>query len=127
MHKTQHFCRYRHEGVNIPYAICFNVRGRVVWDFDKRLRTTIQTFNSCTNQPEVCQRLVVQTPIRITCHGLRINVEKTKNIQIGGLRDNRMKSYNNKELIWTSEFESLGITFRVNGMKDITEMNMEKS
>ena len=36
--------------------------------------------------------------------GLRINVEKTRNIQIWGLRDNRMKSYNNKELIWTSEF-----------------------
>ena len=48
-------------------------------------------------------------------YGLRINVEKTKIIQIGGLRDSRMKSYNNKELIWTSEFESLGITFKVNG------------
>ena len=31
--------------------------------------------------------------------GLRINVEKTKIIHIGGLRDNKMKSYNSKELI----------------------------
>ena len=58
--------------------------------------------------------------------GLRINVEKTKIIQIWGLRDNRIKSYNNKEIMWTSEFESLGITFKVNGRKDITEINMEK-
>ena len=37
-----------------------------------------------------------------------------------------MKSYNNKELIWSLEFESLGITFKVNGMKDIVETNMKK-
>ena len=53
-------------------------------------------------------------------------MEKTKVVQIGGLRDNRMKSYNDKELIWTSEFESLGITFKINEMKDITEINMDK-
>ena len=52
---------------------------------------------------------------------------KKKIIQIGGLKDNRIKSYNNKELIWASELESLGITFKVNGMKDITETNMEKN
>ena len=57
--------------------------------------------------------------------GLMINLEKTKTIQVGGLRDNRMKLYNNKELIWASEFESLGITFKVNAM-DITETNMKK-
>ena len=44
---------------------------------------------------------------------------KNKSNSDWGLRDNRMKSYNNKELIWTSEFESLGITFKVNGMKQI--------
>ena len=50
---------------------------------------------------------------------------KKQIIQIGGLRDNGMKSYYDKELIWASEFESLGITFKVKEMKDITEMNME--
>ena len=53
-------------------------------------------------------------------------MEKNKTIQIEGLRDNRRKSYNGKELIWTSEFESLGITFQLNGMKDITEIHIEK-
>ena len=50
----------------------------------------------------------------------------SRQMQIGGLRDNRMKSYNSKELIWTSEFGSLGITFKGNEMKDITEINMDK-
>ena len=53
-------------------------------------------------------------------------MEKTKIIQTWGLRDNRIKSYNNKELMWTSEFESLRITLKMNGGKDITEINMEK-
>ena len=70
---------------------------------------------------------MLRCPIKICTHfWIEDNMEKPKIIQIGGLRTNRMKSYNNKELIWTSEFKSLGITFKVNGMKDITITNMEK-
>ena len=57
---------------------------------------------------------------------ISVAISFLKNASLPGLlRDNRMKSYYDKELIWASEFESLGITFKVKEMKDIIEMNME--
>ena len=33
------------------------------WVIEKYIKNTVQTFNSCTRRPDVCQRLLVQTPI----------------------------------------------------------------
>ena len=56
--------------------------------------------------------------------GLKINVEKTKAIKFGVTRDNRMTLCKDMDLIWTSEFISLGINYNVLDLNQITELNL---
>ena len=57
--------------------------------------------------------------------GLKINIEKTKIIKIGVWGDSRINFCKGKNLIWTTEFTSLGILFNIDKMTEITEINME--
>ena len=43
-----------------------------------------------------------------------------------GWRDAKFGGNNHKQLLWTSEFESLGLTFKCEELKDITEMRMKQ-
>ena len=57
--------------------------------------------------------------------GLKINVEKTKAIKFGLIGDGRMNICQDLNLIWTSEFTSLGINYNILELKNITELNLE--
>ena len=59
--------------------------------------------------------------------GLTINIEKTKVITIGAWRDSRIILCPELKLDWTYGFESLGITYDVLDMSEITEMNLKSS
>ena len=56
--------------------------------------------------------------------GLRINKEKTKVIKIGGWRDSRLELCKDLKLDLTTEFISLGISYRVNELNNIIEYNI---
>ena len=58
--------------------------------------------------------------------GLKVNIEKTKIIKIGVWGDSSDKFCLERNLIWTNEFVSLGITFNVDNMEKITDINIEK-
>ena len=57
--------------------------------------------------------------------GLKVNTEKTKVIQIGVLRDNRMRLCEDLNLIWSQKFTSLGIYYDIENMDNITDQNIE--
>ena len=57
--------------------------------------------------------------------GLKVNKEKTKVVQIGGLGDNRIEFCKDLKLLWTTTFTSLGITYDVHNMDKITDQNIE--
>ena len=57
--------------------------------------------------------------------GLKINVEKTKAIKFGMPRDGRINICQDLNLIWTSEFISLGINYNILELENITELNLE--
>ena len=57
--------------------------------------------------------------------GLRINKEKTKVAKIGGWGDNGTTLCDDLLLDWTQEFTALGISYNVNNMEQITELNIE--
>ena len=57
--------------------------------------------------------------------GLKINVEKTKAIKFGMTGGSRMTLCDDLELIWTHEFISLGITYNINSLSTITELNLD--
>ena len=56
--------------------------------------------------------------------GLKVNTEKTYVVKIGDERDNRINLCTDLELIWTNKFTSLGITYDVQNMENITEQNI---
>ena len=58
--------------------------------------------------------------------GLKVNIEKTKIIKIGVWGDSSDKFCLERNLIWTNEFVSLGITFDVDNMEKITDINIAK-
>ena len=57
--------------------------------------------------------------------GLKVNKEKTKVVQIGGIGDNRIELCKDLRLMWTTQFTSLGITYDVQNMDKITDLNIE--
>ena len=57
--------------------------------------------------------------------GLKINIEKTKVIKIGGWRDSRIILCPKLNLIWTNKFDSLGIKYDTSEMDHITEITLE--
>ena len=56
---------------------------------------------------------------------MRINKEKTKVIKIGGWRDSGIELCKDLKLDSTSEFISLGISYKVNELDNITEYNID--
>ena len=57
--------------------------------------------------------------------GLKINIEKTKIIEIGDWGDSRITYCKERDLIWTAKFTSLGIIFNAHNLQDITETNID--
>ena len=57
--------------------------------------------------------------------GLKVNTEKTKVIQIGVLRDNRMRLCEDLNLIWSQKCTSLGINYDIENMENITDYNID--
>ena len=57
--------------------------------------------------------------------GLAINVDKTKAVKIGALRDRSLPWEGRYGMDWTDNFTVLGINYNVNKMGDITSLNME--
>ena len=55
--------------------------------------------------------------------GLKVNTEKTKVVKVGMKGDNR-KTCNDLNLEWTQTFTSLGITYDIQNMKEITDQNI---
>ena len=58
--------------------------------------------------------------------GLGINVDKTKAVKIGVLRDRSLKWEGKCRMEWTNKFTVLGIDYNVDAMGDITTLNVEK-
>ena len=58
--------------------------------------------------------------------GLKVNIDKTKIIKIGVWGDSRDIYCSERNLIWTNKFVSLGITFDVDSIEKITEINIEQ-
>ena len=57
--------------------------------------------------------------------GLKINVEKTKAIKFGTLRDSGMNLCEDLELIWTRKFTSLGIEYDIDKLQLITDLHIK--
>ena len=57
--------------------------------------------------------------------GLKINIKKTKVIRIGKTRESDRRYCRENALEWVTEFVSLGITFKVRDMENITNYNIE--
>ena len=57
--------------------------------------------------------------------GLKINIEKTKIIKIGVWGASSSIFCKEKNLIWTTEFTFLGITFNTVNTNRITEINLD--
>ena len=57
--------------------------------------------------------------------GLKINVDKTKVVQFGRNRDSSDILCQDLKLIWTYSFTSLGISYDVTGLNNITSINIE--
>ena len=58
--------------------------------------------------------------------GLGINVDKTKAVKIGALRDRSLPWEGKYGMEWTDTFTVLGVQYNVNKMSDITTINIEK-
>ena len=58
--------------------------------------------------------------------GLKINIQKTKVIKLGPIRETDRRFCRENDLEWVSEFVALGIKYDVNNMQNITIMNMEE-
>ena len=58
--------------------------------------------------------------------GLGINVDKTKAVKIGALRDRSLPWEGKYGIEWTDTFTVLGVEYNVNKMGDITNINIEK-
>ena len=56
--------------------------------------------------------------------GLIINLEKTKRIDVGGLRASRMKLEGELNKCWTTKLNSLGIAFDIECLNTIAEDNI---
>ena len=56
--------------------------------------------------------------------GLKMNIEKTKIIKIGAWGDSRITYCKDQNLIWTTEFTSLGIIFNTDKLNEIMEINI---
>ena len=60
-----------------------------------------------------------------TISGLKINIKKTKVIRIGKIRESDRRYCREKDLEWVTEFVSLGITFEIRDMPNITNYNID--
>ena len=58
--------------------------------------------------------------------GLEININKTKVIRIGPIRETDRRYCRENDLEWVTEFVALGIKYNVLNMKDITIQNIEE-
>ena len=58
--------------------------------------------------------------------GLKINFKKTKVIRIGNIRESDRRFYKENNLDWVTTFISLGITYDVLDMENITILNIEQ-
>ena len=58
--------------------------------------------------------------------GLGINVEKTKVVKIGALRDRSLNWEGKYGMEWTNEFTILGVDYNVDKLGEITTLNIEK-
>ena len=58
--------------------------------------------------------------------GLEININKTKVIRIGPIRETDRRYCRENDLEWVTEFVALGIKYNVLSMKDITIQNIEE-
>ena len=58
--------------------------------------------------------------------GLKINIQKTKVIKLGPIRETDRRFCRENDLEWVSEFVALGIKYDVNNMQNITIMNIEE-
>ena len=74
------------------------------------------------NNLRTCMRILEEFH---SISGLKINIEKTKAVKFGVLRDSRMTICEDLDLIWTQEFTSLGIDYNVTQLNRITDLNLE--
>ena len=56
---------------------------------------------------------------------LRSILKENKVIQIGVIRDNRMRMCEDLNLIWSQEFTSIDINYDIENMENITDYNIE--
>ena len=76
----------------------------------------------CENNLRVCMSVLHDFYL---ISGLKINVEKTKAIKFGTLRDSGMNLCDDLELIWTRKFTSLGIEYDIDKLQLITDLNIK--
>ena len=104
-----------------------NIKGLTILEKEHKLSLYADDTTLFMKYEEECIRSCMGTLREFQkISGLKVNTEKTKCIKIGVTGDNMMKLCTDLNLIWTHKFTSLGITYNVHDMDNITEQNIEQ-
>ena len=103
-----------------------NIKGITIHNKEHKLSTYADDTTLFTQYNEHSIRSCMKTLTEFELiSGLKVNKEKTKVIQLGANRDNRMILCTDLNLMWNHKFTALGITYDVHNMKTITDQNIE--
>ena len=102
-----------------------NIKGITIHNKEHKLSTYADDTTLFTRYNENSIRSCMKTLLEFELiSGLKVNQEKTKVIQLGANRDNRMNLCTELNMMWNHKFTALGITYDVNNMKTITDQNI---
>ena len=103
-----------------------NIEGLTLHKKEQKLSQYADDTTLFIKHNEKCIRCCMETLLEFqSISGLKVNTEKTKVIQIGVIRDNRMRTCEDLKLIWSQKFTSLGINYDIENMENITDYNIE--
>ena len=103
-----------------------NIKGITIHNKEHKLSTYADDTTLFTQYNEHSIKSCMETLTEFELvSGLKVNKEKTKVIQLGANRDNRMNLCTDLNLMWNHKFTALGITYDVHNMTNIADQNIE--
>ena len=103
-----------------------NIKGITIQNREHKLSLYADDTTLFLKQDERSMRACMDALLEFeNMSGLRVNKEKTKVVQIGGIGDNRIEFCKDLKLLWTTKFTALGITYDVQNMNTIADQNIE--
>ena len=101
-----------------------NIEGLTIFGYEHKISQYADDTTLITKNCKKCLNRVLDTLKDFhLVSGLKVNIEKTKVVQLGVARDGRMIGLENGKLELTNEFVLLGIHFNTNELNKITDNN----